>query len=251
MMQLVIVPTYNERDNLGELLEGIYKAVADMHVLVVDDNSPDGTGKLASYLMNTRYKGSLFLIERTGKLGLGTAYLAGFKWALERKYQYIFEMDGDLSHNPRHLPSFLQAVKECDLVLGSRYVSGGGVRNWSLLRRLISRGGSLYSRFILGLPFQDLTGGFKCFRREVLEQINLAEIKSNGYSFQIEMTYRAFLKGFRIKEVPIVFEERLTGHSKMSYRIFAEAIVMVWKLRLDRKRLKAGTDTAQAAPPLP
>lgn len=240
-MNVVILPTYNERENLEELLAAIYCSVDDLHVLIVDDRSPDGTGELVQKLMETQYRGRLFLIQRQGKMGLGTAYIAGFKWALAREYQYIFEMDADFSHNPRYLPVFLKIIQDCDLVLGSRYVVGGGVENWELLRRIISRCGSLYSRIILGLPFQDITGGFKCFRREVLLQLDLEDVKSNGYSFQIEMTYRAFLKKFRVKESPIIFEERAAGNSKMSYAIFWEAVVMVWKLRAAKARLEAQT----------
>ena len=237
-MKLVIIPTYNEKDNIGQLLGLVYKVVPDIHVLVVDDGSPDGTGDLIENLMAAEYQGRLFILKRSGKLGLGTAYIAGFKWALEREYEFIFEMDADFSHNPKYLPEFITAITGCDVVLGSRYVSGGGVTNWSLLRRFISLGGSLYSRIILSLPFHDLTGGFKCFRRKVLETINLDDVKSNGYSFQIEMTYRAFLSGFTIKEVPIVFEERAEGQSKMSSSIFREAIWMVLKLRAAQARMK-------------
>lgn len=241
-MKLIIIPTYNERDNLPELLKIIYAAVEDIHILIVDDNSPDGTGNLVKELIENQYNERLFLLERAGKLGLGTAYIAGFKWALARKYTHIFEMDADFSHNPKYLKSFIKASESCDLVIGSRYIAGGGVTNWSLIRRIISRGGSLYSRIILGLPFMDLTGGYKCFRREVLEKIDLDDVRSNGYSFQIELTYRAFLKNFRIKEVPIIFEERAAGNSKMSRKIFLEAIIMVWKLRMDRSRIKSSTN---------
>ncbi|WP_371367902.1 Polyprenol monophosphomannose synthase [Sporomusa rhizae] len=237
-MKLVIIPTYNEKDNIEQLLSLVYSYVPDIHVLVVDDGSPDGTGDLIESLMAGEHKGRLFVLKRAGKLGLGTAYIAGFKWALDREYQFIFEMDADFSHNPKYLPKFLDAIQNCDVVLGSRYVAGGGVTNWSLIRRFISLGGSLYSRIILNMPFHDLTGGFKCFRRAVLETINLDDVKSNGYSFQIEMTYRAFLLAFTIKEVPIVFEERAEGQSKMSSSIFREAVLMVWKLRAAKDNLK-------------
>lgn len=237
-MKLVIIPTYNEKDNIEQLLSLVYSYVPDIHILVVDDGSPDGTGDLIESLMAGEHKGRLFILKRAGKLGLGTAYIAGFKWALDRDYQFIFEMDADFSHNPKYLPKFLDAIPNCDVVLGSRYVAGGGVTNWSLIRRFISLGGSLYSRIILNMPFHDLTGGFKCFRREVLETINLDDVKSNGYSFQIEMTYRAFLLAFTIKEVPIVFEERAEGQSKMSSSIFREAVLMVWKLRAAKDNLK-------------
>ncbi|MEN6566076.1 MAG: polyprenol monophosphomannose synthase [Veillonellales bacterium] len=237
-MELVIMPTYNERNNLEELLAIIYKEIADIHVLIVDDHSPDGTENLINRLIQKQYPDRLFLLERSGKLGLGTAYIAGFKWALKRDYQYIFEMDADFSHNPKYLKQFIAAAENCDLVLGSRYVTGGGIVNWNFIRRVLSYGGSLYSRAILKLPFKDLTGGFKCFHRKVLEQINLDDVKSNGYSFQIEMTYRTFLKGFRIKEMPIVFEERAEGKSKMSRKIFMEAVLMIWKLRAGKNRFK-------------
>lgn len=237
-MKLIVIPTYNECGNLAELLSLIYTEVEGIHILIVDDNSPDGTGSLVKELMQYQYKERLFLMERSGKLGLGTAYIAGFKWALAREYTHIFEMDADFSHNPKYLRSFIEVAQSYDVVLGSRYIAGGGVVNWNLIRRIISRGGSLYSRFILGVPFRDLTGGYKCFRREVLEQIDLDDVKSNGYSFQIELTYRAFLKNFRIQEVPIVFEERAAGNSKMSREIFMEAIWMVWKLRADKHRLQ-------------
>lgn len=230
---LIIIPTYNERDNIEKLLELISQTDPAAHMLIVDDNSPDRTFEVVEALMQSTYPGRLFLLKRAGKMGLGTAYIAGFKWALARDYDYIFEMDADFSHDPKYLPEFLQAVKTHDLVLGSRYVPGGGVRNWGLLRKFISRGGSLYARTILGLSLRDLTGGFKCFRREVLEAIDLDSVKSNGYSFQIEMTYRASRKGFRICETPIIFEDRTAGKSKMSRKIFLEAVVMVWKLRLD------------------
>ena len=229
----IIIPTYNESDNIEKLLDLISRTDPAAHVLIVDDNSPDRTYEIVERLMQTSYPGRLFLLKRAGKLGLGTAYIAGFKWALARDYDYIFEMDADFSHDPKYLPAFLAAIEKHDLVLGSRYVPGGGVKNWGLLRKFISRGGSLYARTILGLSLRDLTGGFKCFRRQVLESIDLDAVKSNGYSFQIEMTYRARCKGFRICETPIVFEDRTAGKSKMSRKIFLEAVLMVWKLRMD------------------
>ena len=230
---LIIIPTYNEKDNVEKLLALITETDPAAHILIVDDNSPDRTYEVIEGLMREKYPGRLHLLKRAGKLGLGTAYIAGFKWALARDYDYIFEMDADFSHDPKYLPDFLAAIQKNDLVLGSRYVQGGGVKNWGFLRRLISQGGSLYARTILGLSLRDLTGGFKCFRREVLAAIDLDGIKSNGYSFQIEMTYRASRKGFRIAETPIVFEDRQVGQSKMSRKIFIEAVVMVWRLRLD------------------
>ena len=230
---LIIIPTYNERDNIEDLLALIVLTDPAAHILIVDDNSPDRTFEIVEGLMQSLYPGRLFLLKRAGKLGLGTAYIAGFKWALARDYDYIFEMDADFSHDPKYLPDFLSAIQTHDVVLGSRYVPGGGVKNWGVIRKIISQGGSLYARTILGLSLRDLTGGFKCFRREVLQAIDLDGIKSNGYSFQIEMTYRAKCKGFRIVETPIIFEDRTAGKSKMSRKIFLEAVLMVWKLRMD------------------
>lgn len=230
---LIIIPTYNERDNIEALLALIIRTDPAAHILIVDDNSPDQTYEIVEELMQSVYPGQLFLLKRTGKMGLGTAYIAGFKWALDRDYDYIFEMDADFSHDPKYLTDFLAAIQTHDVVLGSRYIPGGGVKNWGVIRELISRGGSLYARTILGLSLRDLTGGFKCFRREVLEAIDLDGIKSNGYSFQIEMTYRAKRKGFRIVETPIVFEDRTAGKSKMSRIIFLEAVLKVWTLRFD------------------
>ena len=230
---LIIIPTYNERDNIEALLALITRTDPVVHILIVDDNSPDRTYEIVEELMQSLYPGQLFLLKRTGKMGLGTAYIAGFKWALGRDYDYIFEMDADFSHDPKYLTDFWAAIQTHDVVLGSRYIPGGGVKNWGVIRKFISRGGSLYARTILGMSLRDLTGGFKCFRREVLEAIDLDGIKSNGYSFQIEMTYRAKRKGFRIVETPIVFEDRTAGKSKMSRKIFWEAVLKVWKLRFD------------------
>jgi dolichol-phosphate mannosyltransferase len=235
MKSLIIIATYNERDNITQLLVEIFKYVPNVNVLVVDDSSPDKTYEVVSQLSQTIYKDKLFLLKRSGKLGLGTAYVAGFNWAIEGKYDVIMEMDADFSHNPKYLPLFFEEIKNNDLVIGSRYIVGGGVVNWGLLRKIISRGGSLYSRIILNLPIYDLTGGFKCYRREVLETINVNELKSNGYSFQIEGTYKTYLNKFKIKEIPIIFEDRRVGESKMSGNIFIEALIMVLKLRLHKK----------------
>lgn len=234
MKTLIIIATYNEKDNIGPLLDDIFKYAPHVHVLVIDDNSPDKTYTIVEKLAQTLYEGRLFLLKRSGKLGLGTAYVAGFNWGLAKDYDVIMEMDADFSHHPRYIPDFLEAIIVNDLVLGSRYIEGGGVLNWSLSRKLISRGGSIYSRIILGLPFKDLTGGFKCFRREVLQSIKPESLKSNGYSFQIEGTYKAYNKGFRIKEIPIIFEDRRVGQSKMSSSIFIEALWMVIKMRLNK-----------------
>lgn len=228
---LVIVPTYNERDNLPLIVEAVHEHLPQADVLVVDDASPDGTGAIADELAARDPK--LFALHRAGKQGLGTAYVAGFRWALARDYRYIFEMDCDFSHDPKYLPMLLaQAEQGADLVLGSRYVTGGGTVNWGPLRKLISRGGSLYARTILGVPVRDLTGGFKCFRRHVLEAIDLQRVSAQGYGFQIEMTWRALKLGFKVVELPIVFVDRRVGQSKMSKKIFAEALTLVWKLRL-------------------
>lgn len=230
-MMLVVIPTYNEIANIKTIVQQVL-AYDWLHVLVVDDNSPDGTAKAVQELIDTEFADRLFLHKRAGKLGLGTAYLEGFSWALKKDYEAVLEMDADFSHNPKYLPAFRQAFDNgTDLVLGSRYVNGGGVKNWGLIRKFISRGGSLYARTILGLNIRDLTGGFKCFRRQVLESLDFDSVKSNGYSFQIELTYRTWQKGFKIVEVPIIFEDRTLGASKMSRKIFLEAIIMVWKMR--------------------
>ena len=227
---LVIVPTYNEKDNVGPITAAILAADARVDILVVDDNSPDGTGDLADALAKAEPR--IQVLHRQKKEGLGRAYLHAFRWALEHGYQFIIEMDADFSHDPRYLGQILTlAETDADLVLGSRYTPGGGTKNWGPGRRLISRGGSLYARTILGVSVQDLTGGFKCFRRAVLESIDLGAVQSTGYAFQIELTYRALKKGFRVREFPIVFEDRRVGQSKMSRRIFVEALTMVWKLR--------------------
>lgn len=228
---LIIIPTYNESENLPSLCEQIHKVLPDADVLVVDDNSPDGTGQLADTL--SQQYSFIKVIHRAGKLGLGTAYLEGFRYALDHNYDYIFEMDADFSHDPSYLPSLLgAAIEGADVVIGSRRVPGGDTENWGLGRQLISAGGSLYARTILGLSVRDLTSGFKCFRRRVLQSLDLESVKSNGYSFQIELTYRAIKHGFRVAEVPIVFVDRRAGQSKMSQKIFVEAMGMVWKMRL-------------------
>jgi dolichol-phosphate mannosyltransferase len=208
----------------------VLAADSRLEVLVVDDNSPDCTGERADVL--ARADPRVHVLHRSAKQGLGKAYLAGFDWALARPYAFIFEMDADFSHDPRYLPRFLAEMDAgADLVLGSRYVKGGGTVNWGIGRQIISRCGSLYARTLLGLEVRDLTGGFKCFRREVLEALDLATVKSTGYGFQIELTYRAVKRGFRVREIPIVFEDRRVGESKMSRKIFLEAAAMVWKLR--------------------
>jgi len=227
---LICLPTYNEIDNLRPMVAAIRAVVPAVEILVIDDNSPDGTGALADELAAADRQ--VHVLHRAGKEGLGKAYLAGFAWALSRGYGLIMEMDCDFSHDPKYLPAMLAAAGQADLVLGSRYVAGGGTVNWGLGRKLISRGGSLYARTILGLSVRDLTGGFKCFRREVLEAIDLPSVECTGYAFQIELTYRASRKGFTVREIPIVFADRRVGHSKMSRRIVLEAIRKVWSIRL-------------------
>ncbi len=227
---LVCLPTYDERENLAPMIDAILAVVPQVDVLVIDDNSPDGTGRLADEIAAREPR--VKVLHRSAKEGLGRAYLAGFAWALARDYGLVLEMDCDFSHDPSYLPAMLAAAEGADLVLGSRYVDGGGTVNWGLLRKLISRGGSLYARTILGLAVRDLTGGFKCFRREVLEAIDLATVECTGYAFQIELTYRAARRGFQVREVPIVFADRRVGHSKMSRRIVLEAIRKVWSIRL-------------------
>ncbi len=226
---VVCLPTYNEKENLDAIVAAILAAAPSVDVLVIDDNSPDGTGRLADELAAREPR--LHVLHRAGKEGLGKAYLAGFAWALARGYRLVLEMDADFSHDPRYLPAMLERAREADLVLGSRYVKGGGTVHWGVGRKILSRGGSLYARTILGLPVRDLTGGFKCFRREVLEAIDLPTVTCTGYAFQIELTYRAFRRGFRIVELPIVFEDRRVGQSKMSRRIVLEAIAKVWAIR--------------------
>ena len=227
---LVISPTYNESQNIERLVARVHEVVPEAHVLVVDDASPDGTGEIADGLAAEDPR--VHVLHREGKLGLGTAYIAGFKYALEHGYDLVFEMDADFSHRPEHLPQFLALAAEYDLVLGCRYIPGGGTEDWGVFRKLLSRGGNIYARTILGLPYHDLTGGYKCFRRHVLETIDLDAVQSEGYAFQIELTYRTHRKGFRIAETPILFPDRAVGKSKMSRRIFAEAVWRVWRLKL-------------------
>ncbi|BAH38654.1 putative polyprenol-phosphate mannosyltransferase [Gemmatimonas aurantiaca T-27] len=227
---VVIVPTYNESENITRIVPRILDQDPRLEVLVVDDNSPDGTGQLADELAAENPR--VHVLHRPGKEGLGRAYLAGFAWALARDYAYIFEMDADFSHDPAHLPEFLAAVRDADLVLGSRYRDGKvTVVNWPMARLMLSYGANIYARAVTGLRLGDGTGGFKCFRREVLQGIPLDQVKSNGYAFQIEMSFRAWKKGFRIAEIPIVFHDRTEGESKMSKGIVREAIWMVWRLR--------------------
>ncbi|MCF7811839.1 polyprenol monophosphomannose synthase [bacterium] len=227
---LVVIPTYNERENITEVINRVLAQTPNLDILVVDDNSPDKTGDLIDELRRTEPR--LNLLCRSGKLGLGTAYITGFKYALEKGYDYIFEMDADLSHDPDEIPNFLNAVKDADLVIGSRYINGVNVVNWPLQRLMLSYCASVYTRVVTGLPIKDVTGGFKCFRRSVLESINLNSIRSGGYAFQIELNWKAWMAGFRIREIPIIFVDRTVGQSKMSNDIVWEAILLVWKLSI-------------------
>lgn len=227
---LVIIPTYNEATNVKNLIPEVLKVNHDLEILVVDDNSPDGTADVVKEIMSSDSR--IHLIRRNGKSGLGTAYVAGFKYAIEHCFDYVFEMDADLSHDAREIPNFLSKMNDYDVVIGSRYRNGVRVVNWPVRRLLLSYFANVYTRVITGLPVKDATGGFKCFHRKVLESIDLDKVKSNGYAFQIEMTYKAWRKGFRIHEIPIVFFDRRVGTSKMSKSIVYEAVFMVWKLRL-------------------
>ena len=228
---LVVIPTYNEVGNLTPLVEQVLAQDARLEILVVDDRSPDGTGQLAGALAQKEPR--LHVLHREAKLGLGTAYITGFKWALERGYDFVFEMDADFSHDPAHLKDFLKAIADADLVLGSRYLGGRvTVVNWPMGRLVLSYGANIYARRITGLRIWDLTGGFKCFRRRVLEAIDLSQVRSNGYAFQIEMSVRAWRKGFTLKEIPIVFVDRTEGQSKMNRSIVREAVWIVPRLRL-------------------
>lgn len=230
MKPLVVIPTYNERDNLPRIVPEVLAQDSRIEVLVVDDNSPDGTGGLADQMAAAEPR--IHVLHRPGKQGLGKAYLDGFRWALARDFDRVIEMDADFSHSPKHLPELMHASEQADLILGSRYISGVNVINWPMSRLLLSYYANVYARVVTGMRVRDLTGGFKCFRRSVLEAINLDAIHSNGYAFQIEMTFRAHRRGFTIKEIPIVFMDREHGHSKMSKAIVREAIWMVPKLRV-------------------
>ena len=227
---LIIIPTFNEKENIALLVPAIDKVVPGVHILVVDDSSPDGTSAYVKEL--SQHRSGLFVLDRLKKEGLGKAYVAGFHWALERDYEYIFEMDADFSHDPHYVPDFLTAIEDNDLVIGSRYKSGVNVINWPMSRLLLSYFASFFVRIIVGIPIRDCTAGFKCFRRKVVETINLSEIDSSGYSFQIEMNYYAWKNKFRISEIPIVFTDRKRGVSKMSTKIIREGLFLLWKLRL-------------------
>jgi dolichol-phosphate mannosyltransferase len=243
MRTLIIVPTYNELDNLRPLLEQVFSYAPDTDVLIVDDNSPDGTGKLADEIHEQNPRVSV--LHRSGKQGLGTAYIAGFKYAIAHGYDAAFEMDADFSHDPCYLPDFLKAIEHADLVIGSRYVPGGDTPNWSFLRRFISGGGNLYARLMLDIPVHDCTAGFRCYRREVLESIDLDSIQAQGYAFQVELAYRATRRGYKVVETPIVFMDRRVGKSKMSSTIFFEGFIWVLRTRFSRRSSLRGAAKAE------
>ena len=230
MKILIVTPTYNERKNISELISTLFKLNPNYHILVVDDNSPDGTAKIVEELQADC--DNLHLLSRNLKGGLGSAYIAGFNYALERDYEAVLQMDADMSHDPKDVPLLIEAIENADLVIGSRYISGINVVNWPLQRLIISYGANIYTRLVTRLPVRDATGGFKCWRRKALETINLDDVRSQGYSFQIEMTYRAWLKGFRIMEIPIIFVDRTVGESKMTRSVMLEAVVMIPRLRI-------------------
>ena len=230
MKTLIVTPTYNERKNIRELVSTLFELNPDFHILVVDDSSPDGTAEIVEELQADC--ANLHLLSRNEKTGLGSAYIAGFNYALERDYEAVVQMDADMSHDPKDVPLLIEAIENADLAIGSRYISGINVVNWPLQRLIISYGANIYTRLVTRLPVRDATGGFKCWRREALEAINLDGVRSQGYSFQIEMTYRAWLKGFRIMEIPIIFVDRTVGESKMTRSIMLEAAVMIPRLRI-------------------
>lgn len=246
MKTLIIIPTYNEVDNLRPLIEEIVSHVPESDILVIDDNSTDGTGKLANEIQAE--KPQVHVLHRPGKLGLGTAYIAGFKYALAHGYDAVFEMDADFSHDPRYLPAFLKALERADLVIGSRYVRGGGTPGWSPLRRLISGSGNIFARLLLRIPVRDCTAGFRCYRLDVLRTLDLDTIQSEGYAFQVELTYHVSKQGFKIVEIPIIFTDRRIGKSKMSRKIVIEAFIYVLQTRFgvskrgERRQIEEATE---------
>lgn len=245
MKTLIIIPTYNESENLCPLLGEIFSFAPETHVLIVDDNSPDGTGELAEEIQKGDAR--VHTMRRAGKLGLGTAYIAGFKYALEHDYDAVLEMDADFSHDPCYLPDFLRAIEDADIVVGSRYIPGGDTPDWPRLRRLISGSGNLFARFVLGIPVRDCTSGFRCYRRGVLQSIDLDAVQSHGYAFQVELIYQVMLQGFKFVEVPIVFPDRRHGTSKMSHKIIFEAFAYVLRTRLSKRRRVPVSATPQGA----
>lgn len=230
MRAIIAIPTYNERDNIANLVRDIQGAAPSADILIVDDNSPDGTGKIADDLAARDSR--VHVLHRPGKMGLGTAYIAGFHYAIEQGYDYVFEMDADFSHNPNYLPQFLALAENADLVIGSRYIKGGGTPNWAPLRKFISGGGNIFARAVLGIPVHDCTGGFRCYRTSALRRLNLNAVRAQGYAFQVEMAYNFWKSGYRIRELPIIFEDRRVGSSKMSRKIFLEAFLWVLRTRV-------------------
>ncbi len=237
MKTLIVIPTYNEEENILSLMATVFAVVPDVSILFVDDNSQDGTQQRIAEVQE-KYPGKIDILKRAGKLGLGTAYIEGFKWGLKRDFDVFIEMDADLSHDPKYLLDFLSEIERYDAVFGSRYISGGGTKNWSWMRKFISVGGSIYARTILGMTQRDLTGGYNAWRRSVLESVDLDDIRSEGYAFQIELKYRSHLLGFRLKEIPIIFVDRRAGYSKMSHKIVIEAMMRVWTLRSIKRRIE-------------
>ncbi len=235
MKSIVVIPTYNEKDNIASIIMAVLKQIQGLNILIVDDNSPDGTADIVREMQKT--VPNIHLIVRSGKMGLGTAYCEGFKYALERNFEAIFEMDADFSHDPKELPNLIKYINDYDLVIGSRYINGVNVVNWPLSRLLLSYGASMYTRIITGMPIKDTTAGFKLFRAEALRKIDLDTIRSNGYGFQIEMNFRLWKSGARIKEMPIIFIDRTSGVSKMNKKIIYEAVFLVWKLKFFWKRM--------------
>jgi len=237
MKTLIVIPTYNESDNIECMIRLVFDYISahkDVHILVVDDNSPDGTAAVVEKLIQQSFGKALFLLARSAKLGMGTAYKEGFLWGLDKGYDLFIEMDADLSHHPAYLPDIIDHTSQHDVVIGSRYVPGGGVKGWGLLRKFISKGGSLYARLSLGLPIHDLTSGFTVWKRKVLEKIDMNAVQSEGYAFQIELKYKAYRKGFSLLEYPIVFKDRRAGKSKMSKRIIVEAMIRVLQMKMSQ-----------------
>ena len=243
MKSLIVIPTYNERENIAELIAQVFANAPTTDLLIIDDNSPDGTGKLVDQLAASDAR--IHVMHRPGKMGLGTAYVAGFHYAIDHGYELVFEMDADFSHDPSFLPHFFAAAENADLVIGSRYIPGGGTPNWSPLRKFISGGGNIFARAVLGIPIHDCTGGYRCYRVAALSKLNLDAISAQGYAFQVEMAYNFWKSGFRWRETPIIFEDRRVGKSKMSRKIFIEAFIWVMRARV------TGDKTVRAHPTLP
>jgi dolichol-phosphate mannosyltransferase len=245
---LIVIPTYNERENIGDLLNQVFAAAPAANVLIIDDNSPDGTGQIVDEIAARDPR--VHVLHRAGKLGLGTAYVRGFRYAMDEGYDLVFEMDADFSHDPRYLPGFFAAAQSVDLVIGSRYIAGGGTPNWSPIRKFISGGGNTFARLILGIPIHDCTGGYRCYRVAALRTLNLDAISAQGYAFQVELAYNIWRSGYRWREIPIIFEDRRVGKSKMSRKIFVEAFLWVLRTRItgDRavRQLPAGQPSAAA-----